>query len=58
MEKLADDFLVLLVDGLYVLVFALLGYIIYNIQERLEKKRNKKRGRVKYLAKIKEGEVT
>lgn len=58
MEHLMEELTVFYVDVVIFILIAIPGIIAYNVMKRLDKKRDRKRGRVKYLAKIKEGEVT
>lgn len=58
MEHLLDDFTVFMVDAVIIFIVALPGIIAYNVQRKLDKRRDRKRGRVKHLTKLKEGEVT
>ena len=58
MEHLLEELTVFWVDVIIIFIISIPGIIAYNIMNRLDKKRDKKRGRVKSLAKIKEGETT
>ena len=56
MEHLLDEFTVFLVDAVIIFIVALPGIIAYNVQKKLDKKRDRKRGRYKALLEKKKGE--
>ncbi len=61
MEHYLEELTVFWVDVIIIMIVALPGIIVYNIQKKLDARRDKKRGRIGLIAREKEklkGETT